>query len=168
MKQIEDNFIKSFNKLLNKKCWAFHNSVETTISFNFGKKIKRSRPLKTKLRPLIERRYDGEFHLLIFCSWRIESKSKILISSREENGGYYKQGGPTLKALKSLIGSKVTAVEISNPGFDFALTFENDLTFRVFCDTTGKPRNHNDNYVYYTQELLPQAVDVKGKLVVGK
>lgn len=162
--------IERFNQLVGKECWSTWavDSAPNWLTLDFGEKVKRKTPLKNQSRPETERNFKGEFSLFIQCSWRIESKSEVVVNGRDENGGRYKVGGPTLKALGLLRGERVKSVAVEPSRFDVALEFENGLTLRVLADNVGKPNDNNENYTLFHEGSPYYTVDVKGLLSVGK
>ncbi len=150
MDTINKEFITALHSLEDKKCWGFTAGygTESVVNFQFGKKIKRSKPLHNPQILEDQRNYEAELSLSVMCAWRLDTNGKIICGSGDSNV----KGGLMLTGLADLINKKVTSVSPYPPSFDLELVFENGFQLRVFCDQV---RNDDDeNYSFYTPRLV--------------
>jgi hypothetical protein len=141
-----DEFRKSLGRLAGQVCWgtvagAGRGSV---LSLNIGSKLIRDVPVKNPNLSDEVRNYDPEYSLFIECSWRVNSKTQVLFGAWDEND----VEGPKIQGLQALVNQKIRSVSCSEPAFDLEIVFENELTLRVFCDSTNDI-DAADNYALF-------------------
>lgn len=73
--------------------------------------------------------YEGDFSMMIYCSWRLESKDTVLTSWNEDNY----DDGPMVMNLKKLLNVKIKSYDLYS-FFDLKIHFENEYVLSVFCD----------------------------------
>lgn len=80
--------------------------------------------------------FENTSYFFIWCSWRIEKASKVLVTSSdtvlptEENdspNGFIGENSPILK------GKKVTNISLS-PCYDLEISFDGEYKISIFCD----------------------------------
>jgi len=120
-------------------CWAVIYGRETwpNLSMHFGEKIPRNRPLPTAVREDVKF-FDGEFGLYVECTWRLETETSIIGSSRQP----IVEDAPVLDVLGSLENQLVSQVELQMPGMDLTLRFDDGVALRVFCDEIDDSRSN--------------------------
>lgn len=131
--------------LVGKPCWDFAAGAGTGshVSFDFGRKLRRADPLRNPLVTDTVRRYTGEIDLFVTCSWRLDSETEVLCGAEDDNT----EEGPMQHGLRQLLGRRVRAVQLREPGLDLVLELEGGLTFRVFCDEVNA--DGDDNYTVF-------------------
>jgi hypothetical protein len=139
-------FQNNLKCLIGKECWSIIGGAGTgsNISLAFGEKVPKKRPLKNRSLTDEERNFNGEFSLYITCTWRIDSELEVACGCREDNSAK----GPMLRGLQKLVNQRVISVCLSPPALDLSLTFENNLSLRIFCDQTSLDEDH-DNYTFF-------------------
>lgn len=144
---ITENFIDSLEEIVNKKCWGFvaGEGTGSVVSLDFGQKFKRVRPLKNIKLSEDLRFYDAEYSFLINCSWRFDSQSKIICSSKDSNH----KDGPMEKGLERILNKTIISVNVTPPAYDLTLKLSEGFSFKFFCDETSAFEVF-DNYSYYT------------------
>ena len=73
----------------------------------------------------------GEYVIHVFlASWRIDdvANRNVLATCEDDNS----ENGPMLAALQSLIGKKITSVEIDETGLDCSIAFDDTLVVKIF------------------------------------
>lgn len=86
--------------------------------------------------PRFLRENDAEFSLLVWTSWRISKREKIILTSSDcEDDAYPLE--EQLKRRRSisrmLKGSKVKAAAITSPFYDLELVFSNGYQLDILC-----------------------------------
>lgn len=139
-------FQNNLKCLIGKECWSIVGGAGTGthISLAFGDKVPMKKPLTNPHLTEEERNFDGEFSFYITCVWRIDSESEVISGCWEDNS----EDGPMLRGLQKLVNQRVVAADSSLPALDLKITFENNLSLRVFCDQTS-PEEGNDNYTFF-------------------
>lgn len=135
--------------LANKRCWglAVGGLAPYVVSLCIGKKIKRQIQIKNPVLPLEQQMYDGEYALLVDCSWRLDSTKGVICSWVEAN----KEPVSVASKLEILRDKTIESTDLSLPGMDICIHFSGSLTFRVFSDRMSSD-DDSDNYILYTPE----------------
>jgi hypothetical protein len=144
-----------------KKClwyWA-GESTGSVINVEFGKKIKRMKPIGTVLKQIRppnltltdeqreQREYEGEMILLVESAWRVDTDDGVLCGSTDSNC----PGCDMQLGLEQLKGQTVKSVHILAPALDLTVIFEKNLILRVFCDQTNL-YSRVDNYSFFNND----------------
>lgn len=125
------------HKLEGLECWAAMagSGTGSMISFKFGDKIPRKRPLSNlKLAPEV-RRFDGEFTLFVRggADWVVKNADQIVCTNNDSN----EDGGTMLSGLALLTGRPVLSTNVSETLLEIELNFDGDLSFQMKCRTNG-------------------------------
>jgi hypothetical protein len=136
-------------------CWAVLAGPPngSFIHLHFGGMIERDRPIPNKNLPYGLDRFKGEYHLGIYCEWRLQKNGKPITGSREPN----ELDGPMVKGLSRLIGKSIISVAITDDCGDLEIAFE-DMCLKVFCNYTG-----NVHEEYYSQSELNWFLHSRGE-----
>lgn len=140
---------EALNQLLHVACWAVMVSDEFSngLTLYLGDQLARSIPLDVPDLPTPLQLYSGAFELVIAdCTWRLDSQAAILTSWSDH---------PVLQAevLAQLEEMRIQHWEITWPGLDLTLHFENALALRLFCDQTDE-MDSGDNYALLSPSYL--------------
>jgi hypothetical protein len=151
--------------LKDKPCWSVLAGAGTgsTLHLEFGARVPRRMPLRE--RPRITRdqaRYEGELDLFVQCAWRLERSQTVLCGSTDDD----RNDGPMVQGLRELVGKAVLAVQVEAPVPDLAISFDDGLRLKVFCDQTNLETN-DDNYSLRVGETL-YVVGSRGHIVTEK
>lgn len=133
--------------LREKKCWYVSDGVGTTFQLALGKKCLRAAPLLNKCQSAHFRKFEGEVNLLIWCAWRLETKTKILTSSDDAVAS-------VAHNLRRIAGQVVTNVEVALPSWDIMLEFSNRLLLHVFCVHVPGTPSFDGNWYLTTPDTL--------------
>jgi hypothetical protein len=138
--------------IVNLECWYVNagSGVGSSFSISLGKKVPRKFPLKNPKQSEEYRKYEGEAKLLIWCSWRLDSKIAPIASSDE---------GSTVieSSLKILIGKKILAVEVFEPALDLCIACSEDLQLHVLCDHIPGNPSFDGNWDIKVRDTLISA-----------
>ena len=130
--------------MVGKTIWSVRAGRLTGSSFSIdmGRKLR----LRVAPRPFEYRAADGKKYrtvvssvqpqgrLLVWCTWRLDSRQKPLTSSDDINRVL------RLKLKRHLVGRRVTGVEVRPPACDLRITLSGGLVLNVFCDhVPGEP-----------------------------
>lgn len=94
--------------------------------------------------------FESKAYFFIWCSWRIEHDSKVLVTSSDtvlptENNdspnGFIGGNAPVL------IGKKVISFNLT-PFYDLELVFENEYKVRIFCDIGASRDDYEMNWEF--------------------
>ncbi len=162
----EDNkeFRENLKKLIKTKCWSFiaGEGSGSVISLDFGEKVLRKKPCRNKYLSEIQRKFKGEYSLLIYCSWRFDSPNKILCGSKDSNHA----DGPLLKGLKHIVDKSVVSVNVYSPAYDIVLGMSDGFTLKIFCDETNISEPF-DNFIFFTPTKT-YSIELNSKLAISK
>ncbi|MFZ4827238.1 MAG: hypothetical protein ACOYLB_07775 [Phototrophicaceae bacterium] len=140
---------EALNQLLHLSCWAVmvNDEFASGLTLYLGDQLARSIPLDVPDLPTSLQLYSGAFELVIAdCTWRLDSQDAILTSWSD----------PAIlqaEALAQIEGINVQYWEITWPGLDLTLHFENALALRLFCDQTDE-MDAGDNYALLSPSHL--------------
>jgi len=103
--------------------------------------------------------FEGDFSIMIYCAWRLESNESVLTSWNEDNS----DNGPIVTNLKNLINNRVISYEISDL-FDLKIFFEEQKALTIFCDLSTEQefecnwflRNNNNIYSITNKYICEQ------------
>lgn len=147
---------------LGKLCW--HVSVGgctlPTFSLAIGAKRKRERALRNPSQPLAFRKYEPEVSFYIWCTWRLDSRNAVIVSS-DGSAVEIERG------LGRLVGLPLTGVRVRRPAWDLSLRFGDDLHLIVFSDHAGRRPSFDGNW---EATVLSRALYAGpgGKLEIGE
>lgn len=130
--------------LSGKKCWYAFSSFGSTVGLDLGRKLLRQRPVKNRAHKPEYRKYEGERHLILWCSWRLERGGLPIISS----DGTEQQ---CQEHLQVLVGRTVRLVEISS-SWDLRLVFSGGVALSAFPDHVGQSADFDGNWELWTPE----------------
>ena len=141
---------RSLALLKGKKCWGIvaGEGTGSIVGLDFGEKVLRLRPVDNPHLTDDERRFEAEMSVLVSCSWRLDSKLRVLTSSTAPNTNH----GPMVKALELLRHRAIESMELSRPGYDLELWFRGGLRFRVFCDQVDI--DGGNNYSFFVKDRV--------------
>ena len=127
------------------ECWSVvgGSGPGSVISLGFGEKTAREIPSKNKHLTQVERLYDPEFGLIVYCAWRILCQGSIIGGWRDCG-----PGTPLRRQLDRLVGLEVRTVDVNPKTYDLSIKFQGDLGMDVFCDITSYDED-DDNYVFF-------------------
>lgn len=146
MPEIENSRIDEyFKNLIGKKCTGFAAGAGTgsNVYLEFEPRRSRARPLRNPHLSDLQRRTDADFAVFVQCAWRLDSESKVICGSEDDESA----GGRMLQGLALLEGMTLDSAELTLPGLDVRLTF-GCLVMSVFCNNVSE-MEQLDNYVLY-------------------
>ena len=120
--------------IIGKEIWDFRlgESTGSIISFECGNKLESESN---------GRSLEGEHSFMIYCSWKISNRSK-LIASWKEDSVFLK------KEIVKIENLKILGFHISE-SYDLVLKLENDSCLNVFCDL-GTTSEFDCNWFFRT------------------
>jgi hypothetical protein len=159
-RKISVEFEEVVNRLVGQLCWGIIAGAGTgsIISLQLGEQIPRQSPLNNPALSRVQKKYESEYTIFIECSWRVDSKSKVICGCWDDNS----KNGEMVAGLKRLTGSTVTSVNVKKPAWDLELMFSNGFVLRLFCDSVNLA-DLNDNYSVFLPEGI-FVVGTRGKL----
>lgn len=107
-------------KINGNEVWDFRISEATgsIISFEIGKKIESKRK---------GRDFEGDYSIMIYCSWKIIKNGTILVTSNDDIE-------LLKKGINSIVNQKIQNIALNNYG-DLEINFkENNYAFLIFSD----------------------------------
>ena len=107
----------------------------STFSLGMGRKLRFRNVPRTnahdsnaKKRKAILSRVQPEGKLLIWCTWRLDSRRHPLTSSDDIDQVLRS------KLKRHLVGKRVSGIEIVRPAYDLRITLAGGLALTIFCD----------------------------------
>ncbi|MDY7093081.1 MAG: hypothetical protein SX243_08935 [Acidobacteriota bacterium] len=139
------------DKLKGLTCWSYvaGSGTGSVVALDFGRKIRRARPLRNPSLTEDQRTFEGEISILVECAWRVDSRTQVLGGSANDN----RQGMAMLKSLGKLIGCRVADAKALAPGYDLLIDFEEGLRFEAFAVETNL-EDDVDNYSIHTEKSI--------------
>ena len=67
-----------------------------------------------------------------------------------------------MRGLQGLVGQRLEAFHLDQPGLDLCLRFDNGWMFRIFCDQVNEEDNADNYCVFCPEEIL--VVGTKSRL----
>ena len=130
------------------KCWyvSCGGAAGSTFQLAFGEKVARSVPLKNPAHDETYRRYQGEFSLLVWCSWRLDSLEAPVTSS-DDNEKLVAAG------LSQLVGATIESIDVVAPAWDLNVEFSNALVLHVFCDHVPGDPSFDGNWDLFIRDV---------------
>jgi hypothetical protein len=121
---------RSLKRLEGLSCWyAATGGGGSSFSLAFGKRVKRDKPLKNHALPKYYRTHEGEFALLVWCSWRLSRDGKVAATSDDCHNDE-----SLVAALLKLRGARVERVRFDRDFGDLRFDFSSGRRLDVFCD----------------------------------
>lgn len=114
--------------IVGQNCWhvVAGGLVGPTFALALGKRVPRPAPLR-HVQSEEFRNNDGEYNLLVWCSWRLDGESEALASSDQEPE-------TIARALAVLVNQTISEATCSAPAWDLRLEFSGGQKLMVFCD----------------------------------
>jgi hypothetical protein len=131
------------------RCWytASGGAAGATLQLSFGNKLRRERPLSNPVHSPDYRRNQGSHTILIWCTWRLELKGRVLTSSADAD--LSRVAFINRLRRKSVLSAKAVA-----PGPDLTLSFSDGLILRVFADNVGASPPIRENWELWSGDEL--------------
>ncbi len=108
-------------ELLGQKAWGIRSGIGSFLTMEFGRPLSKKAPTED---------IHGEWHLWAYhCAWRIEKDATCWIGSEDSKEKIQRM-------LPVLEGGRLTAFDVSVPGFDAILEFNNGIILRLFSVNT--------------------------------
>jgi len=138
---VAESFGSAIRQALGAACWyvSVGGSSLPSFSLALGKQMPRETPLKNRAHSGEFRRCEGEFTLLVWCAWRLDSDDSPIASSDDNES-------TITTSLRLLNGESLQDVSVQAPAWDCVLAFSSGLTLRIFCDHTEKQPSFDGNW----------------------
>lgn len=122
------------------KCWHVSKASVTlpTFSLTFGRKVPRAKPLRNSDGTSFSK-YTGRISLYVWCTWRLENGSRVLVSSDDDKS-------EIARVLQRMVGDTVAGFELMPPAWDLRLRFANGKRLHIFCDHTQVSPSYDGNW----------------------
>ena len=139
----------NFDFINNLTCWyvTCGGSPGSVFRICLGAMIPRAKPLSNPKLSDQFRSNAPEYSIMAYCAWRLDSPAGVITGWLDPN----EEDGPLVKGLDSLVGEKITRVELISPGWDLMLNFTGDKALRIFCDATNFTFRSTNWLIYGTE-----------------
>lgn len=132
-----------------KRCWhvACGGSAGSSFDLALGRKIRRQGKTGRldRLLPKSLRKVSPELSLMVWCSWRLSTKDKVLVTSDDcDNDRKW------CNLLQILVGRRITHVEIINALCDLQISFGRGYRLDIFCDYGNKSPTIDTNWELFS------------------
>ncbi|WP_426112783.1 hypothetical protein [Massilia sp. PWRC2] len=133
--QLVESFLQELSSLAGEECWGVTGGEGTgsVIALDIGKRTVRAKPFRNVHLTELVRCYESAYKLLLYCPWRIESKSEVFSGSHMSNVN----DGPMVLGLEFIRGKKIAAVTCSRPALDLQIQFEGEISLVIHCSSIG-------------------------------
>jgi hypothetical protein len=118
--------------LFGRECWyvACGGCVGTSFQLALGKRVQRAKVLTNPVASPDYRQFEGEFGLLVWCSWRLVRPGFGMTSSEDEKDVRRDE------LLRSVSGRAIADVDIRND-WQLWIKFDDQSELTVFADNVG-------------------------------
>lgn len=139
-------FTEAIKKMVGQPCWGFvaGEGTGSVVSLQIGGKVPRTILINNPSLTIEQQQNTGEYVLLIECAWRLETKTKVICGAWDDNS----ENGSMKKGLRHLLGHKIEFIDLSKPGLDLKIGFDNGFMLQIFCDSTNL-KDKTDNYSFH-------------------
>jgi hypothetical protein len=142
--QLVASLTAALQEMVGHDCWGVIAGKSSVVGLHIGPKLKRAQPVQNPLLSAELREYDGQYGIMIMCAWRLDTPTEVVAGSGDPAAG-----GPTSTGLDRITGKRITAIAIAPPAMDLVVSFEGDLTLKVFCDGTDVA-DDSDNILVFS------------------
>ncbi|HEU4730472.1 MAG TPA: hypothetical protein VFT22_21385 [Kofleriaceae bacterium] len=127
-------------QLVGQRCWYVSVGGTTWPSFTLvcGEPIPRDMPLGNRAHPEQFRTHHGSVELLVWCAWRLQTGSSVIVSSDDEEAA--------ARALDVVTGTTVVSAHCAAPAWDLDLVLSGDQVLKVFSDRHARDRGIRHNW----------------------
>lgn len=134
--------------LLGRRCWnvACGGCVGASFQLALGGKVRRERLLRNPTVSEEYRRFEGEFGLMVWCTWRLENGKGPMTSWEDESP-------QRDEALRGLVGKTVSRVRVQ-PGWDLQVVFSGGAKLSVFPDHVGQSAIFDGNWEVWSPQRV--------------
>jgi hypothetical protein len=146
-------FSDKLHHLIGKSIWATlaGGCAGTVVSIYFGAKLLRNRMCDNPMLSEEERRYEGEYTLMLYCPWRIvHGKDQIICGSGDADA----EGMLITDNLDFVHDSPVEDVEV-NSYLDLTISFRNGAQIHAFCEQSNVNAEYmsdsDDSYLFFVR-----------------
>jgi hypothetical protein len=116
------------SKLVGKPCWDVNPfSSHPSLGFHFGRKNRRLKPLPGLKEGTITKQFEGDLHLIAWCSWRLDGPEDAIASSDQQEDSIERNA----IQLQDRI---VESVGVRGPALDAWIGFSGGYALNLFCD----------------------------------
>lgn len=138
----KDHLSRALERFVSRTCIGHMagGAAGSHVSLEFEPRVPRVRPLINPALSDQQRLTEAEYAIFVLCTWRLDSEEEVICGSWDDNS----EGGPMLRGLDKLIGRKLEAFTLTEPGLDLELYFAGH-SFRIFCDHVNEV-DMEDNY----------------------
>ena len=159
----KEEFLGKLKSLVGECAWAAAGGgcTGSIVSFEFGERLLRERPVENPSLPEEMRTHQGELSLLIYCAWRIEEGSTHIVGG---SGDWdEKKQGLATDSLKTVLDSPVADVEL-NSFLDLTIAFHSGTRLHVFCDQSACDQSGDQCYSFFLRKTGAYTVVSKGMI----
>lgn len=131
----DESFFQELSDLIAEECWGVTGGEGTgsVISLDIGRRTARAKPVRNVHLTELVRCYESAYKLLLYCPWRIDSRTEVLSGSHMSNVN----DGPMCRGFEFIRGKKIEAVTCSRPAFDLQIRFEGEISLVIHCSEIG-------------------------------
>jgi hypothetical protein len=135
--------VELLRKIIGAACWHISAGGVTAPSFILvmGDKIPRAAPLRNPSQPDDFKSFRGSIELLVWSSWRLQTKVDVLATSDQGEAG--------LPQLDSLVGVPVVDVVYYQPAWDLRIRFADGRELVTFSDHLGPQASIAENWEFW-------------------
>jgi hypothetical protein len=139
--------LEVLKSVIGELCWSAIASVKTdyVIALDLGEKRRRAMRLANPRLSFLQRTYEGEFSLLVECTWRLDGPRGVVASCFDSN----QPGGMMHRALVDLESRMVEDIRVENAGRDLTVIFGDGYVLRTLCTETD-PKRKRSNWSFWS------------------
>lgn len=142
----------SLEQFLGKECLAVHTggAAGSRLVLDFPPLVSSEMKIRKSSRfHSLQPDCEPLFSLYFSCSWRLDSPDAVLFGCWSDE----LVDGRNLTLLERVVGQRLRAFQVREPGMDLDLIFTGDLVLRAFCDQVNESEGI-DNYSIFSEQAI--------------
>ena len=80
--------------------------------------------------------YEGESNLMVWSSWRLQRKLRVISTSEDMESR-------AIRSIESIVGATILEVTVTSPANDMVICFDTGVVLHLFCDRVGGKTKQN-------------------------
>lgn len=151
MTAARDRILELLRGVVGRECWSVMASERTdyVIVLDLGEQRRRSLRLANPRLSFLQRTYEGEYSLLVECSWRLDGPRGVVVSCYDSAA----LEGSMRGGLSELEGRRVTGIDVANAAYDLTVELEDGYVLRCLS-TEVDPKHRRGNWSFWSPDGL--------------
>lgn len=125
--------MEKLSGFIGRKCWSIIAGAPSgsVVSLKLGNLVERKTPVNNPKLSELDRKYDSDFGIMIWCPWSLFENEQLLCDSDSSN----LEGGLMLQGLEKIKDRKLVSIESSEPEKHLTIRFDGNVVFHLYPTT---------------------------------